>query len=222
MFADLSQALEMSGLLLRGGFSPEASDSVPLTPDGREVRTLVLVGNAGPAMWSRFSQEKPDGSDSLDSWCEIQLTKIAERFGAHVIFPFQKPYFPFQRWLMRAEPCYASPLGILIHPRYGLWHAVRGALLFTQHIELGEMPTERNPCEICADKPCLSTCPVTAFSNTGYDVPRCVVHLRSPSGDDCMALGCRARRACPVGMFFRDAPGQAAFHMAAFLAAFGG
>ena len=26
--------------------------------------------------------------------------------------------------------CHASPLGLLIHPDYGLWHGYRGALLF--------------------------------------------------------------------------------------------
>ena len=37
------------GLILRGGFWPSGEDEVPGAP-----ATLLLVGNAGPAMWSHF------------------------------------------------------------------------------------------------------------------------------------------------------------------------
>jgi hypothetical protein len=50
-------------------------------------------------------------------------------------------------------------------------------------------------------------------------VAACVGHLETPAGAECMAEGCRARRACPVGTDYRYEPAQAAFHMRAFLAA---
>ena len=37
---------------------------------------------------------------------------------------------------MRAEGLKPSPIGILMHPQFGLWHAYRGALLFDVEIEL--------------------------------------------------------------------------------------
>src|SRR4030095_137820 len=40
------------------------------------------------------------------------------------------------RWAMRAEAVAPSPLGILIHPDYGLWHAYRGALAFAERLAL--------------------------------------------------------------------------------------
>jgi len=68
-------------------------------------------------------------------------------------------------------------------------------------------------------KPCLSACPVDAFSGTSYDVAACAAHIGSTAGEDCMAGGCLARRACPVGQAFAYGPAQAQFHMRAFLAA---
>ena len=43
---------------------------------------------------------------------------------------------------MRAEAVAPSPLGILIHPDYGLWHAYRGALAFAERLAL---PRARGP-----------------------------------------------------------------------------
>jgi epoxyqueuosine reductase QueG len=107
-----------------------------------------------------------------------------------------------------------SPLGILIHPRYGLWHAYRAALAIGEEIPLPPRDETPDLCGACAGKPCLTTCPVGAFEAAGYDVGACAGHLHDPAGADCMTAGCRARRVCPVGEAY--APAQAAFHMAAF------
>jgi hypothetical protein len=123
---------------------------------------------------------------------------------------------PFQRWAMRAEAVHPSPIGMLIHPLFGLWHAYRAALAWPEGLDLPARPALASPCETCAEKPCLSTCPVGAFSRRGYDVPSCVRHLDTPAGADCMGEGCRARRACPVGRDYRYAPVQAEFHMLPF------
>jgi Fe-S-cluster-containing hydrogenase component 2 len=212
---DVARALEGIGLELRGGFAADGH-LVPCQ-DGRQFRTVLLVGSAGPAMWQRFAAERPPGANPLDTWTRAVLTPVAQRFGARAVFPFEPPFLPFQQWLMRAEPCHLSPLGIVIHPRYGLWHALRGALLFAEEIGLPEtVPPTASPCESCADRPCLTTCPVVAFSGTAYDVARCLGQLSGPAGEDCVALGCRARRACPVGSGYRYAPPQARFHMEAF------
>ena len=109
---------------------------------------------------------------------------------------------------------------MLIHPEYGLWHAYRGALVFKEPvIDLPDRPAASSPCETCEEKPCLSTCPVSAFGAGSYDVPACARHLRSPAGSDCMNLACRARRACPVGRGHRYHGDHALFHMDAFLKA---
>jgi hypothetical protein len=133
------------------------------------------------------------------------------------VFPFQRPYLPFQRWAMRAAACHPSPLGLLIHPDYGLWHGYRGALLFAAALELPPPDRRASPCDNCADRPCLAACPVGAFDAAAYDIPGCTRHLARAPEPDCMHIGCLARHACPVGRDYRYAPAQARFHMLAFL-----
>lgn len=214
-YDDLTAALAEHGLLPRGAFHAGAEDGAP---DG--VGTILLVGNAGPGMWRAFAARKPEGADPLDTWSKSVLGDIARRFDAAPLFPSDgPPYLPFQRWAMKAEPVSSSPLGILVHPDYGLWHGYRGALAFASRLPLPPRDERPSPCESCTDRPCLSTCPVAAFGEAGYDVPACAGHLRTSAGEDCMALGCRARRACPVGRNYIYEPAQASFHMAAFLRA---
>ena len=112
-----------------------------------------------------------------------------------------------------------SPLGLNIHPTYGLWHAYRAALLFPVAFDLPTPSAGAHPCESCAGRPCLSACPVSAFDGKSYDVPACFKHIATPDGTPCMTQGCLARHACPVGQGFAYASAQAEFHMRAFLAA---
>jgi len=210
------------GLALRGGFLPAAEDGVPALPDGRMPATLLVIGNVGPRLWPEFSAspEAADGApDPLNRWTQRVVGGLARAAGAVPLFPYGgPPYLPFQRWAMRAEAVAPSPLGILIHPDYGLWHAYRGALAFGERLALPPRVERPRPCDSCPDRPCLSACPVGAFSDRGYDVPACIGHIGGPSGGSCMVGGCLARRACPVGRSHSHDRAQAQFHMTAFLA----
>lgn len=211
----ITELLAGYGLMPRGGFHPVPEDEVP-----GGAATLVLVGNAGPAMWREFANMPFDLPDALDHWSRCAIDAVAANLGATALYPFgAPPFLPFQRWAQKAEPVYPSPLGVLIHPDYGLWHAYRGALAFAGRLDLPPRREAAKPCDSCAGRPCLATCPVGAFDGKRYDVPACVAHLRPPAGDDCVTLGCRARRACPVGVEHAYRPKQAAFHMRAFLRA---
>ncbi len=182
--------------------------------------TLVLLGWTGREGWPDFasSPEARDGaSNPLDRWSKRVIDGFATATDATPLYPFSgPPWLPFQRWAQRAEPVFVSPLGILIHPDWGLWHSYRGALAFRERLELEPTDARASPCESCADKPCLTHCPVSAFSNDGYDVARCRAYLATPDGSDCMTGGCLARGACPIGSPHHYAPAQAAFHMRAF------
>lgn len=74
-----------------------------------------------------------------------------------------------------------------------------------------------SPCTSCRDKPCLSACPVGAFTGERYEVAACARHLRTDQAPRCMTLGCRARDACPVAPEKRYRDEQIRFHMEAFL-----
>lgn len=215
--AEVEQSLQDAGFTPRGAFHPRADDGVPPVADAVPARTLVLAGHAGPRMWRAFDAARAGGT-TLDRWSERVLGELAARLGARAVFPFLRPYLPFQRWAMRAEACHRSPLGLLIHPDYGLWHGYRGALLFAAALSLPPPDVRASPCAGCADRPCLSACPVDAFDAAGYDVAACAQHLAQAPESPCMNGGCVARHACPVGREYRYAPDQARFHMRAFLA----
>jgi hypothetical protein len=192
---------------------------VPDLADGTPPGTLVMAGNVGGAFWSHV-QASPEGRspDPIDRWTERTLTSIAAGLGAVALFPFAgPPWHPFQRWARRADPELApSPLGILIHPDHGLWHALRGAFLFRERLDLPAVEPRPSPCESCEAKPCLRRCPVGAFGPGGYDVRSCRSYLATLSGQPCMIQGCQARAACPVGRASIYGPGQLQHHMRRF------
>ncbi len=222
-YEEIADALSEHGLFLRGGFRPGPDDSVPNLPDRSPAAALLMVGNAGPDMWRAFSAapEAGDGGrDPLDRWSRRVIGGLAHALGGAAHFPSEgPPYRPFARWAERADAVAESPLGILIHPDFGLWHAYRGAIALAEPVALPARDTRPRPCDSCTERPCLAACPVAAFGPAGYDVPACVAHISGAAGRDCLELGCRARRACPVGRSYLYDPAQAEFHMTAFLTA---
>lgn len=203
-------AVRRQGFEPLGWFATAAGDAMA------DARFVVLIGNAGPAMFARFTRERKAANATLDSWTRETVNELAESLDARAIFPFDKPPPPFLAWGRRAGAGHVSPLGLNIHPRFGLWHAYRAALLFPVVFDLPPHRAGPHPCESCVERPCLSACPVGAFTGQSYELDQCVDHIADATGADCMAGGCLARRACPVGRAFAYQPEQARFHMAAF------
>jgi hypothetical protein len=218
-YAQVASAVDATGMIARGGFATDATaPDVPARADGRPTRTVVMIGNAGGTMWPRFRREQTPGPNPLDRWTRSVLQPIANRFGADYVHPSDEPFQPFQRWAQRADDVWQSPIGLMIHPEFGLWHAYRGAFLFAG--EVGGLPMvggRSRPCDTCADRPCMSTCPVDAFTEQGYDAEACAGHVRSGTEPTCLTDGCAARCACPVGTAQRYGPDQMRFHMGAFV-----
>jgi ferredoxin len=198
-----------------GWFRPGQDDGVPEI-DGASAATVLLIGNAGPRMFARFASERAPLENGLDDWTRTVVDLLAGHCRASALYPFEKPPLPFLAWARRARCGHVSPLGLNIHPVYGLWHAFRAALLFAWDPGFPAMKAGPSPCDTCIDRPCLTACPVGAFSREGYDVAACARHLLVPAGSNCMDGGCLARLACPVGVEYCYAPDQMRFHMAAF------
>ena len=205
-------SIRRAGFTPLGWFEPGAADAVP-----HEAKFVILVGNAGPDMFRRFAQERDYRNSKIDDWTRDVIGVLADDLSAKAVFPFDTPPLPFLAWARRAGAGHVSPLGLNIHPTYGLWHAFRAALLFPVAFDLPMQSAGAHPCETCADKPCLSACPVNAFNGSTYDVAACAGHLETAAGEDCMSGGCLARHACPVGRGFAYHPVQAEFFMRAFL-----
>lgn len=211
-------ALAPHGIFVRGivhfeGDGPELGDEA-------RASTVVLLGNIGGSIWPAFSRWR-DGpgkaaADPLDTWSVDIIRPLANRLGGRAYFPSEKPWQPFQQWAMRAEGLKPSPLGVLIHPHYGLWHGYRGAIGLREKAGDTTAPFDRHPCDHCADRPCLTSCPADAVQATRFDVRACRAFLATPAGQaGCMVAGCVARNACPVGSDYRYPQPQAEFHMRA-------
>ena len=207
--------IRRAGFTPLGWFAPNPDDRAP-----QGARFVILIGNAGPAMFHRFAAERDPATDTMDGWTRDVVSLLARDLDAHAVYPFDmNPPWPFLTWARRGGAGHVSPLGLNIHPTYGLWHAYRAALLFPVEFDIPVQRPGLHPCDSCATKPCLYACPVNAFDGNSYDVPGCVAHIATEAGQNCMTRGCLARHACPVGQSHAYAPAQAAFHMRAFLKA---
>lgn len=221
---DLARRCEEAGFLFLGGFGGEVIEIEAETGSGRPARALYLIGSAGPRFWETFVRSSEYGDDlpePLDRFTKRVLSDLASEMGMVVVFPFVgPPYHPFQKWALRTGGFSQSPLGVLAHFRYGPWVGLRAAFLSGEIASTGvdgpDGPGE-GPCPACVDKPCLTACPVAAISlESGYDVASCRDHVAGATGNSCLS-GCLARRACPYGADYRQAPEQAQFHMDSFL-----
>jgi hypothetical protein len=193
---------------------------VPGFDDGAPTLTVLLLGWTGGEQWPIFagSPEAKDGlSDPLNRWSKRVIDEVAAALDAVVFYPFGgPPWLNFQSWALKTEPVHRSPLGLLIHPKWGLWHSYRGALGWRQHLDIPPVEAAPNPCDHCRERPCLSACPISAFAaDRRYDYAVCREYLENVEAD-CLTRSCAARRACPIAPDRRYSAQQSAFHMRAF------
>jgi hypothetical protein len=199
-------------LMVMGAFSPGAGDGLPA-----DIATLVLLGPAEPGFWAHVTAEPEwDGApDPVDRWSRRVIGRMACDLGGKAYFPFGgPPWRPFIRWAQRTGRAWISPVAILVHDTAGLFVSYRGAIGLRERLE--SPPPPARPCDSCADKQCLTACPVGALTGKGYDVPACHAFLDTPPGGDCMTGGCRVRRACPVSQSYGRVAEQSAYHMRQF------
>lgn len=212
-YLSLQAQAEALHLSILGGFHSTDEDQTP-----KGTGTLLLIGPNEPEFWPAFTKasEWQDGKpDPMDRWSSRVISHWAQEIGATALFPFGgAPYLPFFSWAKRSGRIHESPIMLLVHDTAGLFVSFRGALALPQKIELPLPPP--SPCGTCTGQPCLTACPVNAFDTQAYDVPVCKNYLDSVEGSPCMALGCEARRACPVSLSYPRLPEQSAYHMTKF------
>lgn len=215
--AELERQAQVRLLTISAGLEASACRSRSDLPDG--TRTLLMLSPHEPSFWSGFTQsaEYLDGqTDPMDRWSHRVITEWATNLGAVALFPFGgPPYNPFIAWAVASGQAHQSPVGMLVHPKAGLYLSFRGAIALREDVDLP--PVSSHPCNNCLTRPCLGACPVDAFATGGYDVPRCRKFLKSDEGFDCMSKGCAVRRACPYGSMYGRLSAHAAFHMGYFV-----
>jgi hypothetical protein len=225
-FRELEDSLKAFGMVILGGFHLQRDEAASFARSNCAIAGLVVASH-GRDMWQTFQQSvfyKDQLPDPLDRWTRSVLEKLASKTGSGLALPFDSPFPPFQEWAKRASGISNSPLGILMHPEFGLWFGLRGVFFFEVNVENQEVNkliqlriSDENLCDKCIEKPCLSHCPVNAFDKTGLNVETCFSHLEKTINlsfqPDCLSNGCVARDACPVGTHHKYCDEQLQFHM---------
>ncbi|RME15945.1 MAG: ferredoxin [Alphaproteobacteria bacterium] len=189
---------------------------VGAAPDGDG--TVLLLAPKEPGFWPAFtrSAEYRDGApDPLDRWSKRVIGGLARAWGGEALFPSDgPPYPPFISWALASGRAWASPVGLLVHERMGLWLSLRGAVRLAEPAP--PTPRLQSPCAHCEGQPCRSACPVGALGPDAYDTAACHANLDSLDSAECLSRGCAARRACPLSQAYGRQDAQSAFHMRAF------
>lgn len=226
----LASLLRPFGLNLVGATTPAAYDAlVPsahrLGPVERGAVAVLVLGNGGAAFWDAHrravladpTRPRPDPIDAFTATImREQVAPFLAEAGidATIRMPFETttPLVSFVHLAEAAGLGHRSLLGVLVHPEWGPWMALRGAVFVDRPIVAPRPAAGFDPCPGCLDRPCIAACPAGAVRTPeGWDVPRCVDHRRAGAVDPC-ATGCHARLACVYGRHARYPADALAHH----------
>jgi len=225
-------ALEASGFNLAGCLGIAAYDEI--APAGwRSERLLpaagsaILLGTGGRALGHALdaAPEPADAQNPVDSFTlktvavlvealrdaghETRSFSYAELRGSDGALSDSGEFISMIALAGRAGLGVTGRLGILLHPEYGPWFAVRVLLLSTLVLRETAMDASFDPCAGCP-KPCADACLGAAFPQGALDVGLCFDARERVSA--CQS-SCAARRACVLGVEHGYEPKQEAYFM---------
>jgi hypothetical protein len=215
LVAALTRALAPFGLDLIGVTTPAAYDAiVPASHRLGVAGAIVVIGNGGGGFWSAYRDhlgrhpEHADRAHPLDDFTASVLAThalpVAAEMGLHpeLRLPVQDtiPPLSFVHLAEAAGLGRRGLLGVLLHPEFGPWMALRGALLVDEAEPAARPAAGFDPCPACRERPCLAACPGDAVAHPeGWNVARCIA-FRVDSGEHNPCLDrCHARVACVYG-----------------------
>jgi hypothetical protein len=216
VLAELTRALAPFGLNLIGTTTPAAYDA--LVPESHRLGAahdgaIVVIGNGGGAFWAAYRAHCAGDpawaarEDPLDAFTALVLERhastVAERHGLRpeLRFPFREATLSFVHLAEAAGLGRRGLLRVLLHPEFGPWMALRGALFVAAALPPAPRPAAGfDPCPACRDRPCVAACPGEAMRPPdGWDVPRCIdFRVARGAASPCLDR-CHARVACVYG-----------------------
>jgi epoxyqueuosine reductase QueG len=186
------------------------------------TRSVVMIGNAGPAFWerfrARFGRDPLPERDAhpLDAYTveavEPLLSLMRQHGGAaRAVFPFfgaSDHALSFQRLAIAAGFGVESVLGLILHPDFGPWVALRAAILTDVALRpAGPLPGF-DPCTRCP-APCVAVCPGGAFPERRWSLSLCFEAKRTLA--PCRS-SCLSRLHCVFGGRWRYSEEEMAYH----------
>lgn len=212
--------LENRGLnlfsVLRVGALPD-SVAAPLNqhelPPNDENR-VILIGHGGRELWQSLDPIHWRHTDPIDSFSHAAAQHFSQQvlrgYRYQIIYPGTRPVALQQLGSTAGWHC-DSPLGLGIHPHWGLWFAYRAVILTDAPLpEIGQ-PDPATACEQCPDQPCISHCPAQALKPDGQiDMSRCGDYRLEE--DSSCSDRCLSRLSCPVAGEHRYTLEQINYH----------
>lgn len=174
---------------LRRDFAPEHA-----------CRQIVLIGNAGRAMWAALKAAGPASDDPIDDFSVRTVMQwFTTQFPGHrstLLYPADKAV-GLQSLGQLAGWHHPTPFKLGILPQWGTWFGYRVALLTDTELAPTAPLQAASPCASCAGRPCVAACPPQAMADGEFVLDKCVSYRLQP--DSRCRTRCVARDACPVG-----------------------
>jgi hypothetical protein len=200
------RALDVAGLNLQAVFNLDALPGENLAELRRHYdpahryRQLILIGHAGKALWNAVKVSGIGSENPIDDFSVKTVEQwFASHFPSHaheVIYPGDIPV-GLQALGKIAGWHHASPLMLGIQQKWGTWYAYRVAMLTDTNLLPSNPSPSESPCNRCAQKICIASCPGAALAGGTLALDKCISYRKAPSSR-CQAT-CLARVSCPVG-----------------------
>ena len=230
----LDPALAAAGLNVAAVLAPREYDA--LVPESWQSRHLlphaasvIVIGSGGADFYWAARKARPGSEHPVDEYCEELVTRAADRleaagFATRAAFYWERrtpndcesgEFADFVALARAAGLGAPSRLGLLLHPRYGPWFAIRALLLSERPPAEGArekiaFANRFDPCPNCS-APCVAACPGNAVGRSEeFAGERCAQTRHEVPG---CATRCDARMACPEGADYRYDAEALSHHM---------
>jgi hypothetical protein len=163
-------------------------------------RQLIMIGHGGRWLWEAVRASDPRTENPIDDFSARTVAgwfrqQFAGQTGS-IIYPGSCS-IDLQELGRIVGWHNDSPLMIGIREDWGTWFAYRVVMLTTTDLEPSRPRRNNSPCEHCADKPCIDSCPAAAMNGGSFALDKCTAY-RLQLSSRCKAT-CLARVSCPVG-----------------------
>ncbi|GAB3552736.1 hypothetical protein GCM10027343_38650 [Noviherbaspirillum agri] len=175
----------------------------------RAYRQLILIGHAGRTLWDSVTASGIRSDDPID---DFSTQVVRQWFAQHHSCNEYEILYPgahavgLQRLGMLAGWHHASPFMVGIDKSWGTWYAYRVLIVADTRFAPTPPVQDEHPCQPCAHKVCITSCPARAMDQGRFDLGKCVGY-RKQDGSRCRTT-CLARVSCPVGVEHRYCDAQ--------------
>lgn len=172
-------------------------------------RQLILIGHAGKTLWESVSAAGITSDDPVDDFSMHTVRHWFAQCHPHnryeIIYPGTHAV-GLQRLGLLAGWHHASPFMVGIDATWGTWYAYRALVVADTHFEPTTPVRSEHPCQSCAGKICIASCPANAMDGAQFDLAKCVAYRKQE--DSRCRTTCLSRISCPVGSEHRYGEAQ--------------